>query len=174
MPPSSASQAIRKCLRKFRLETAQAILRNVRNTPLVSTDIQDAHHIGELCDAYSLSTLANWLATKCGFPAYTSSIESSSRPVLMPLASWPPMADEYPFDRNLLEFVNDGLLGEAYCFLDTHLQARLDLLGTLYEQITAASLEIDELGRPYIERNGRGRSSGQFYTPPWVVHYCLE
>src|SRR5262249_53724068 len=33
---------------------------------------------------------------------------------------------------------------------------------------------IDELGRPHIERNGHGRSSGQFYTPPWVVRYCLD
>src|SRR5262249_7608540 len=174
MPPLSDSQVIRKQLRKFRLGTAQAIVRNLRNTPLVSIDIRDAHHIGELCDAYSLSTLANWLATKYGFPAYTSFIESSSRRVPMPLMGWTAMADQYPFDTASSALVDDGLLGEAYRFLDTHLQARLELLGTLFEQITAASLDIDELGRPHIERNGHGRSSGQFYTPPWVVRYCLD
>lgn len=174
MPPPSDSQLIRKWLRKFRLAMAQATLRNVRNTLLVSTDIQDAHHITELCDAYALGTLANWLATKYGFPAYTSFIESSCRMATAPLESWPAIADEYPFDSIFPEYVRYDSLSEGYAFLDAHVPARLDLLGTLYEEITAACLEIDELGRPYIERNGHRRSCGQFYTPPWVVRYCLE
>ncbi|HEY9868325.1 MAG TPA: N-6 DNA methylase, partial [Candidatus Obscuribacterales bacterium] len=37
-----------------------------------------------------------------------------------------------------------------------------------------AALKIDESGRPYIQKNRNGRAAGQFYTPPWVIRYCLN
>lgn len=174
MPPFADSRAIRKTLQKYRLEVARSILRNLDNTELLSVHIQDSHHIGELCDVYSLRMLANWLATKYGFSAYSPAIGSASRSARAPLESWPAIADEYPLHSVVCAQVPEGTWHEGFAILDRHADARLDLLGTLYEEISAAALQIDESGRPYIQRNRKGRAAGQFYTPPWVVRYCLN
>jgi hypothetical protein len=118
--------------------------------------------------------LANWLATKYGFPAYAPPIGSAYLSASAPLESWPAIADEYPLDSVVCTNIPERTWHEAFAMLDQHADARLDLLGTFYEEISAAALQIDESGRPYIRRNRNGRATGQFYTPPWVVRYCLN
>lgn len=77
------------------------------------------------------------------------------------------------------------LFESANAFLDAAFQPSIELAGALHEHMTSHEFELENTesnGSEKIRLNIRSgidgkygrRKKGQFYTPPWVVDYCLE
>lgn len=98
----------------------------------------------------------------------------------------------YPFAQTIALDNYSEIVAEANAFLDAAFHPSLELAGSLYEHLTSYELELlEEKPRSSHESSpcrktfvahirtgddgkyGR-RKKGQFYTPPWVVDYCLE
>lgn len=178
MSLSSRQVNRQKTLTKFRLVTARAIFSNLPHTDRLSIDIDYAYAISELCDQYALKILINWFATKCGFPAYVSSIDQCAEHHGFVLDTWTVLAKQYPLDcalDNLLPAkCRFAIWQEATQCLESALEATNDLVSGIYEQFSFLPLKLDSNGDFYIQKDRARRISGQFYTPPWVVQHCFD
>lgn len=169
----------------FRIEIAEAILRNNAHLSALLSDI-DAHpHIIELCDTYAMRLLLAWLGTKYGCPIFTSAIDSD-KPLAVPAPERFFLSfDIYPFGQNFPVGNDAELFETARAFLDAAFEPTIELTGSLHEHMTSCEFQIevtDARGKQSYRlhmrsgtdgKHGR-RKKGQFYTPPWVVQYCLE
>ncbi len=162
----------------FRLEIASAILLNNPHISLLSKDIDSQQHIIELCDTYAIRLLLSWLSTEYGCSLFAEAMPADL-PQAVPDAERIFLSDDiYPF-LNEVALNNDRqLITLANAFLDKAFQPSIELAGSLYEHLTSFGLEFDSDGGLHIRssydcKSGR-RKKGQFYTPPWVVDYCLE
>lgn len=169
----------------FRIEIAEAILRNNVHLSALLSDI-DAHpHIIELCDTYAMRLLLAWLGTKYGCPIFASAIDSD-KPLAVPAPERFFLSfDIYPFGQNFPVGNDAELFETARAFLDAAFEPTIELAGSLHEHMTSCEFQIEvtdargeQAYRLHMRsgtdgKHGR-RKKGQFYTPPWVVQYCLE
>ncbi len=100
--------------------------------------------------------------------------------------------DIYPFAQTKSLDRYRDLVDDAFAFLDEAFHPSIELAGSLYEHLTSHELELIEEKTKRIESSSQTRKNflahirttvdgkygrrkkGQFYTPPWVVDYCLE
>lgn len=94
-------------------------------------------------------------------------------------------AERYFLSDDIYPFFDEGVLHNerqltdiANAFLDDAFEPSIEIAGSLYEHLTSFALEFDDADKLHIRtgyecKSGR-RKKGQFYTPPWVVDYCLE
>jgi type I restriction-modification system DNA methylase subunit len=185
----SERQRIIKSLQSFRFVTASAILRNIDHIDHLSANMHHADHIGELCDQYALKVLIEWLAIKHDFPVYAELIDHDDPKVELSSAqapgisqTWIQLTNAYPIGSELEQIASDNqrnsIRKEAFECLESGsfgaLPVSLELLGTLYEVFSSAPLNISLAGEIYIQKSSKRKLLGQFYTPPWVVHYCYD
>lgn len=126
-----------------------------------------------------------WLGTKSGCSIFTSSIKRDKpHAVHEPerfFLSW----DIYPFQESVRLANERELFKTANTFLDESFEPRMELAGALHEHMTSQEFEVEltksdgeQQAHLHIRNATDGkygrRKKGQFYTPPWVVDYCLE
>lgn len=169
-----AHSLLQKRFKKFRLQTASVILGNHSYTLGILNDEQRTAHTFELCDQYCLSIFLNWIATKHGFPIYSSAIKTYAGDPLLPLQSWDVVAWMYPL--NLPDFLaNDKTSASPLiAMLEEEFEPRWDMLGELYQNIISAPLVLNNNNQIDIQKSAKGRQGGEFYTPFDVVEYCLN
>jgi len=170
-----------KTFKAFRLEIASSILRNNPHISVLSADIGSQAHIIELCDTYAMRLLLAWLATKYGCFLSTSAIPDGKPDAVPSVERFFLSVDIYPFAQGFPISNETELLTWANAFLDAAFEPSIELAGSLYEHLTSSELEFENADgqsrlhiRSGIEGKHGRRKKGQFYTPPWVVDYCLE
>jgi len=155
-------------------------------------DIASHEHIIELCDTYAMRLFLVWMVTKYGCNLSSSSIETGIPDAVPAPERFLQSFDIYPFAQ-AIELKNySELADEASAFLDAAFHPSIELAGSLYEHLTSHELELSaekpkrsDASAPkrknfiaHIRTSVDGkygrRKKGQFYTPPWVVDYCLE
>lgn len=178
MSPARKQKTIQRALREFRHSIALSIFRYAQNTPCTFADIHAADDIVELYDEYSLRVLISWLATKNGCSAYSSSIQSKSIANELDLCAPLRMECAFPYTTDLLDELAMKLEEDHFRKLDATLIPNLSVIGTLYELICGEtiSLESDRSNHCLedMHTSNKRKASGQFYTPPSVVSYCLS
>ena len=126
-----------------------------------------------------------WLGTKYGCSIFTSRIETD-KPHAVPsperfFLSW----DIYPFQESIALRDERALFETAKAFLDEAFEPSIELAGALHEHMTSHEFEVEIPAagaegksrlhiRSGVDSKYGRRKKGQFYTPPWVVNYCLE
>lgn len=154
---------------------AEAIFRNRAHTKEATANICWQAASAELCDQYCLKVFLNWLATKCGFPLYKSSMHSAKQaPPILP-GGWPAFEHIYPFYAYLEESAEHAVQRTAALYLEgSPLQPKLEYAGLLYMQTMVSTLEFAEGGKPVLKPADKARGAGEFYTPGSIVEYCLK
>jgi SAM-dependent methyltransferase len=174
-----------RTFKAFRLEIANAILRNNAHISALLADIDSQPHIIELCDTYAMRLLLAWLATKYGCSLFTSSIHVEKPNAVPTSETFFHSFGIYPFAENFPVGNEAQLFETANAFLDAAFEPSIELAGSLHEHMTSCEFEVETFdlnGSSQLRLNIRSgsegkygrRKRGQFYTPPWVVDYCLE
>lgn len=175
---SQKHRATQKQLKELRLLIANSIIRNSKNIKALLTDIETADYAQELLDEYSMRYFLLWLATKCGFDAYTKDIQPHSEEMVNYHLETLMKIGWYPFQNSLYLEDEFQIIDSVFKFLDIRIPQNLDLIGIFYEQLTTHSATTSNTHPKDIRLTPNSkynrRSKGQFYTPPDIVRYCLE
>ncbi len=133
-----------------------------------------------------------WMATKYGCDLSSSSIQTDVPDAVSSAERFLLSFEIYPFVETIALDNHSELVSEANAFLDAAFHPSIELAGSLHEHLTSYELElVEEKSKPskapsrerknfiaHIRTSVDGkygrRKKGQFYTPPWVVDYCLE
>lgn len=145
-----------KKLDKLRLIVAEAIFCNAVNRDSEPTDISRSAAAHELYGQYCLKICLNWLATRYGFPIYTLGINPRFHAVYAPLDSWPQLADRYPLNTPDTVPLPESAWEKAFAYLNQNFEPSFELIGKMYMHFLST------------------RHRGEFYTPPWLVDYCVD
>lgn len=148
MTPSKSNGALARKLDKLRLIVAQETFCNRINRDTNPDDISPNGALHELYGQYCLLIFLEWLATKYGFPVYTSGINPGFHAVLG--------TDRYPFDTLEDMPLSNATVDAAFRYLDETFEPQIELVGQMYMHL---------LGE---------RTRGEFYTPPDVVRRCVD
>lgn len=174
--------ALNSTFKEFWLRTAESILRNNANILAAQNDIEACEQIKELLDGYSIRIMLTWLATKYGSNPCMSDIESGSPNQLMATERLLLTTGLFPFETDTDTPDYNSLLADSFDFLNNRLTADLSLIGRFYQYLCSRSLEPNSNPERKSKRDIRlvskskyvRRNTGQFYTPPEVVTYCLR
>jgi adenine-specific DNA-methyltransferase len=181
----------RQLFDRFWLSIADWLVLNRPQTAKYKSDPNFVDNAKELCDQYSLCAFISWLAYENHSVAARSTMERMHGNAENVVEKVFIEAAEYPFLDDLSTYEICSLRSLASDIFKGRVEPCLSLIGTFYEGLTqgtrvavGAALDaalaptntcaLPDVSKPHIQDKERRRLSGQFYTPPYVVDYCLE
>lgn len=160
--------------KRLRVHAARATIVYLKNKNHRLDDMQEIAHIAELSDTYALQITANWIATRCGFPLCTAAIDRDRQEQPVRLGDMRAIRLQYPFNTEMPGDLSETITPPAFQLLDGTGAADPLLLASLYEHIVESPITAHGKTGIDIKIGGNGRTRGEFYTPPWVVNYCID